>query len=97
MPDMEALQDMKNMDIMQVDREQLIDIGDIRIDSGKTAKGRLQDYMEQVHNPFFVKSGEYILKFQYADSGRSMEELMMEYVSKMARIRYEEALQEERR
>ena len=83
----EELQHMKEADIMQADRDQLVDINSIEIDKNRSVESRIRNYLEQVGNPFLVKAGEYILKFTYADCGKDMDDQMVEYVSRMSKIR----------
>lgn len=83
----EELQRMKQADIMQADREQLTDIDSIEIDKSKSVETRIRAYLEQVKNPFLVKAGEYILKFSYADCDKDMDDRMVEYVTRMSKIR----------
>ncbi len=83
----EELQRMKDADIMQADRDQLVDINSIEIDKSKSVESRIRTYLEQAGNPFLVKAGEYILKFTYADCDKDMDDRMVEYVSKMSKIR----------
>jgi len=78
---------MKEADIMQADRNQLADISNIEIDKSKSVESRIRTYLEQVGNPFLVKAGEYILKFTYADCDKDLDDRMVEYVSKMSKIR----------
>lgn len=82
----EELHRMKQADIMQADREQLTDIDSIEIDKSKPVETRIRNYLDQVKNPFLVKSGEYILKFSYADCDKDMDDRMVEYVSRMSKI-----------
>ena len=83
----EELQRMKDADIMQADRDQLVDINSIEIDKSKSVESRIRTYLEQAGNPFLVKAGEYILKSAYADCDKDMDDRMVEYVSKMSKIR----------
>ena len=87
LPTIEELQEMKEMDIMQADREQLADICSLEIDKSKPLDSRIRSYLEQVHNPFLVKAGEYVLKFKYMDCDKDMDDRMVEYVTKMTKIR----------
>lgn len=84
---MEELQRLQEADIMTADRVQLTDICTLEIEKHRAVKDRIQSYLEQVGNPFLVKVGDYVLKLNYADNGRDMEERMMEYVSEMTKIR----------
>lgn len=79
---------MRDVDIMQADRDVLVDIRDIHIDSGKSVETKIREYMEQVRNPFLVKYGDYVIKLSYADTEKSMDDRMKEYVAKMAQIKY---------
>lgn len=85
---MEELKVMQETDIMQADRDALVDISSIHIDRTKCVESRVREYMEQVMNPFLVRCGDYVVKFGYADTEKGMDERMVEYVSKMAQIKY---------
>ncbi len=54
----EELQRMKDADIMQADRDQLVDINSIEIDKSKSVESRIRTYLEQAGNPFLVKAGD---------------------------------------
>lgn len=84
----EELQEMKSADIRQIDRDGLVDISQIEIDRSQSTDCRIKSYIEQTRNPFFVKSGEYVLQFQYSDEDRDMNDCMAEYLSKMAKIHF---------
>jgi len=83
LPTAEELQRMKEADIRLADKAQIKDIGEIQIDEKQPAESRMNSYLEQVQNPFLVKSGEYLLKFQYANTDKTFNDCMLEYVSKM--------------
>lgn len=78
-------------DIMQADRDGLVDIRDIHIDSAEPVETRIRQYVEQARNPFLLKYGDYIIKLSYADTDTSMDDRMTEYVDRMAQIRYQAA------
>ena len=75
------------MTIEELQRMKQADIDSIEIDRSKSVPARIRSYLEQVKNPFLVKSGEYILKFSYADCDKDMDDRMVEYVSRMSKIR----------
>lgn len=84
---MEELQRMREADIMLADRAQLTDISTLEIEEHRPVRDRIQSYLEQVGNPFLVKVGDYVLKLNYAEDGKDMEDRMLEYVSGMTKIR----------
>lgn len=75
-------------DIMQAERDALVDIRDIHIDSAEPVETKIRKYVEQVKNPFLVRYGDYIIKLSYADTEKSMDDRMTEYVDRMAKIQY---------
>lgn len=81
---------MREADIMLADRAQLADISTLEIEEHRPVKDRIQSYLEQAGNPFLVKVGDYVLKLNYAEDGKDMEDRMLEYVSGMTRIRSQE-------
>ncbi len=85
-PTIEELQQMKETDIREIDISQLKDISEIQIDKKQSPDSRIRKYLEQVHNPYFIRSGEYVLKFKYSDNGRSIDDCLAEYVSKLTKI-----------
>lgn len=86
LPKIEELQEMQSADIRQIDRDRLADISQIEIDRNQSTECRVRSYLEQTRNPFFVRSGEYVLQFQYSDKDRDINHCMMEYLSNMAKI-----------
>lgn len=86
LPTIEELQEMKSADIRQIDRGELVDISQIKIDRNQSTECRIKSYLEQTCNPFFLRSGEYVLQFQYSDKDRDMNDCMVGYLSKMAKI-----------
>ncbi len=79
---------MGDADIMQADRDALVDIRDIRIDRSRPVEERIREYLEQVQYPFLVRYGDYVIQLDYADTEVSMSDRMKEYVAKIAKIKY---------
>ena len=88
LPTVEELQEMKAADIRKIDREGLANISQIEIDRNWSMERRLRSYLEQTRNPYFIKNGDYVLQFQYSDEDRDMNDCMVEYLSRMAKIHY---------
>lgn len=58
----EELTHMQNINIMELEREQLVNIEDIVIDKTKSVEHRVKSYIEQAGNPFAVNVGDYIVQ-----------------------------------
>lgn len=67
LPTIEELQRMRNMNIMELDREELTNIEDIVIDTEASVENRIKSFMEQTKNPFAFNVGEYILQVGYME------------------------------
>lgn len=63
----EELKRMQNMNIMELDREQLVNGEDIVIDTEEGVEKRIQSYMEQTGNPFAQNIGGYILQIGFME------------------------------
>lgn len=81
------LRAMRDVDILQADKDALVDLKDIRIDRTKPVGERVEDYIRQAGNPFLVRCGDYVLKFGYTDTEKEMGDRMAEYIAKMAKLR----------
>lgn len=63
----EELRHMREIDIMKLKREELVDIDDIVIDPEKSVENRIRSFMEQAKNPYAQKVGEYILQIGFEE------------------------------
>ncbi len=63
----EELRYMQNRNIMELKREELVDVDDIVIDSKKSMESRILSFMEQAGNPYAQKVGEYILQTGFVE------------------------------
>ena len=60
--DGKTLQELKRVNIKEVNPEELVDISEIEIDMKQSVQKRVKEYVEQVHNPYLVRVGEYVVK-----------------------------------
>ncbi len=88
LPTQEELRQMQDGDIRLIDREGLADIGGIQIDGSLPIDRRVESYLEQAGNPFFLRAGDYVIEMKYAENGRSMGDCVEEYLSRRENGRY---------
>lgn len=82
---MEELIAMRQMDVMEADRNYLADIRNVNIDTNKPVREKVLEFLNAVHNPYLVLSGDCVLKFDYDDrGGKDIDDRMFIYISKMA-------------
>lgn len=63
----EKLSELKNIPIMELQREELSDVGEVVIDPSKSRNQRVQSFLRQIKNPFAQNVGEYILQIGYME------------------------------
>ena len=74
------VQHMKNVDIRTVNRDDLVDIRDVVIDTNLPKEERMKLFLEQVKNPYCFKCGEVVVKLSFADTDITLEERMEHYL-----------------
>lgn len=82
------MQEMQKVDIKKVNPEELVDISEIEIDTKQPVQKRVKGYVEQVHNPYLVRVGEYVVKMGYSDCEETLNDRMKQYISKVAETKY---------
>lgn len=55
-----------DVDIRTVQRDTLVDINDVNIDKKLPLEQRLQQYVQQVGNPYCYKCGEAVVKISFS-------------------------------
>ena len=86
--DGKTLQELKRVNIKEVNPDELVDISEIEIDTKQSIQKRVKEYVEQVHNPYLVRVGEYVVKIGYSDCKETLNDRMKQYISKIAETKY---------
>lgn len=68
------------MDIGNIDRDSLVDIRDVKIDTSLPKEERIRDFIRQVKNPYLYRHGKYVVKISFADTDITLEERLADYV-----------------
>ena len=74
------LEAMKNIDIRDVDREELIDINDIYIDESLPYEEKIIDYINQIKNPYCYLDHGMVIKIEFAGK-RSLEDCILDCIA----------------
>ena len=72
--------------IRTVKREELADIGEVKINKKKNREGQIRDYLEQIKNPYCYKYGEYIVKIGFEDTTVTLTDRLQELILKTANV-----------
>ena len=86
--DGKSLQELKRANIKEVNPDALVDISEIEINTIQSVQKRVEEYVEQVHKPYLVRVGEYVVKIGYSDCKETLNDRMKQYISKIAETKY---------
>lgn len=68
----EELIRMRDMNIMELKREELANAEDIVIDTAKSVENRIQSFIEQTGNPYAQNVGEYIVQIGFMEGAEDL-------------------------
>lgn len=77
-----SIEEMKNVDIRTIKREELTDIREVEVDKRKNREGQIKDYLEQIKNPYCYRYGEYIVKIGFEDTTTTLTDRLQELIQK---------------
>jgi hypothetical protein len=78
------LSTMRAVDPAAVDRDTLVDIRDVTVDTSLPARERALDFIRQIGNPYCYKCGKYVVKVGFSDAGTSLTQRLAGYIASKA-------------
>ena len=72
--------DMKHTDFDHIDRDALVDIRDVKVNTALPKRERALDFIRQIGNPYCYKHGKYVVKVGFSDTEVSLEERLAGYI-----------------
>ena len=80
---MGVITNMKNIDIKTVDKTKLVDITTVKINLQDTPEKKMKDYIEQVKNPYCFLCNGYVVKLEFSDGDKSIEDCLINYINSL--------------
>ena len=80
MPEIHTLEQMKHIDVRDVDPSDLIDIRDVTVNTALPRDERLLNYLDQIKNPYCFKCGKTVVKVSFADTEATLEDRLEIYL-----------------
>jgi hypothetical protein len=71
---------MKNIDLKDINRDELVDIRDVKVNTALPKRERAVDFIRQIGNPYCYKHGKYVVKVGFSDTEVSLEERLAGYI-----------------
>lgn len=69
-----SLEEMRNVDIRQVDRSSLADLRDIHVRKDSHDQPDIQDLLKQTANLYIYRVGEIVVAFEYSNNGKTVND-----------------------
>ena len=73
----------KETDVKDLDKSELVDIRDVKIDSKKPYLIRVISYINQVRNPYCYRVGDVVVRVSYAGKDKTFTDSFTEMISSM--------------
>ena len=73
------LNDLKNVDIEQCERDQLVDLRSVSIDKTLPVPERMSAFVKQIKNPYLFKVDDITVKVEFS-SGKSLEDSLLSFL-----------------
>ena len=72
----EELLRMRNMSFEEINPEEIPDLKDMDIDVTKSKREKILGGLESGRNPYFIKTGNVVVKIGFASTSRTIEEAL---------------------
>lgn len=67
---------LKQVDVRTVNRDALVDIGDIKVNTKLRGEERILDFIRQIGNPYCYRCGKVVVKISFNDTDATLEDRM---------------------
>lgn len=68
------------MDLGAINRESLVDIRSVNIDTTLPKEERMRDFIRQIKDPYLYRHGKYVVKIAFSDTDITLEQRLADYV-----------------
>lgn len=79
----ELMKKAKETDVKNLDKTELVDIRDVKIDRKKPYLIRIISYINQVRNPYCYRVGDVVVRVSYAGKDKTLTDSFTEMISSM--------------
>ena len=75
----DALARMRQQNIKEINKDDLVDIRSVVVDTSLPPEQRMMDYLEKIKNPYCFRCGDAVVSIHFADKGNSLDSLLKNY------------------
>ena len=70
---------MRQQNIKEINKDDLVDIRSVTVDTSLPPEQRMVDYLEKIKNPYCFRCGDAVVSIHFAAKGNSLESLLKNY------------------
>lgn len=74
------------MSMKEINRDELIDLRTVRVNTDLPREERIQDYVRQIKDPYCYKIGKYVVCLRFSENGPPAQEILSDLIRSKARI-----------
>ena len=71
---LQELEEKRNVEFENIDLDTLIELKTIKINPSKPVEEKINEFINQIKNPYIFKVGEVAVKVNFAENGPSFQE-----------------------
>ena len=75
----DALARMRQQNIKEINKDDLVDIRSVVVDTSLPPEQRMMDYLGKIKNPYRFRCGDAVVSIHFADKGNSLDSLLKNY------------------
>jgi len=73
------LEELRRVDLNQVDRSSLVDIRDVVIDEKLSREERIMEFIRQMKNPYLFRCGDMVVQSVFVEDDVTLTERLAQY------------------
>ena len=77
----DALARMRQQNIKEINKDDLVDIRSVVVDTSLPPEQRMMNYLEQVKNPYLFRCGDAVVSVRFSAGGTALDGLLKNYFS----------------
>lgn len=83
MPNAEEWKKMREIDIHTVAKDDLIDLNTVQIDESQPREKRIEQFVQQIKNPYCYRVGDVMVKVSYQKQGPTFQQNFEDMLASM--------------
>lgn len=70
------LDDMSKINMAEIDRNSLVDISSVCVDTALPAAEKMTSYLQQIKNPYLFRCGNIVIRVRFSPNGADLGDLL---------------------